>query len=50
MLIFICDTNMAFSHISLLWSAKLVLMGDVGDTAVLPGQKKKKKNITRSRG
>ena len=30
---------MAFKHILLLWSAKGVIMGHVGDTAFLPGQK-----------
>ena len=30
---------MAFKHISLLWSAKGVIMGQVGDTAFLPVQK-----------
>ena len=29
---------MAFKHISLLWSAKSVLVGHVGDTAFLPGR------------
>ena len=40
-------TNMTFNHISVLWSAKGVIMGHVGDTAFLPGQKT---HITRSRG
>ena len=31
---------MAFKHISRLWSAKGVIMGHMGDTAFLPGQKK----------
>ena len=30
---------MAFKHISLLWSAEGVIMGHVGDTAFLLGQK-----------
>ena len=38
---------MAFKHISLLLSAKVVIMGHVGDMAFLPGQKT---HITRSRG
>ena len=38
---------MAFKHISLLWSAKSVIMCHVGDTAFLPVQKT---HITRSRG
>ena len=35
------DTNMAFKHIrvSVLWSAKCVIMGHLDDTAFLPGQK-----------
>ena len=43
----ICDTNINFKHISLLWSAKGVIMGHVGDTAFLPMQKT---HITRLRG
>ena len=39
----IWDTNMAFKHISLLWSAKGVKMSYVGDTAFLPVPKKKTK-------
>ena len=30
--------NMAFKHMSLLWSAKGVIMDNVGDTAFLPEQ------------
>ena len=40
MFICICDTNMAFKHISLLWSAKGVIMDHVDDTAFCPGKKK----------
>ena len=32
---------MAFKHMPLLWRAKGVIMGHVGDTAFLPEQKKK---------
>ena len=38
---------MAFKHISLLWSAKVMIMGHVGDTAFLQGQKT---HITRPHG
>ena len=38
---------MAFKHMSLLWSAKGVIMGHVGDMPFMPGQKT---HITRSRG
>ena len=34
-----CDSNIAFKLTSLLCSAKGVIMGHVGDTAFLPGQK-----------
>ena len=38
---------MAFKHISLLWNAKGVIMGHVGDTAYFcRGKKKKKKKIS----
>ena len=30
---YFCDTNMAFKYKSLLWKAKGVIMGHVGDTA-----------------
>ena len=39
----LCDTNMAFKHITFLWSAKGVIMGTRGWYGILPGQKKKKK-------
>ena len=37
MFICICDTNMAFKHISLLWSATVVIMGHVAQKPILPG-------------
>ena len=43
----ICDTNMALKQITLLWSAKGVIMGHVDDTAFLP---EAKTYITRSCG
>ena len=35
----IYDTNMAFKHISFLWSEKGMIVGHMGDTALLLGQK-----------
>ena len=35
----IYDTNMAFKHISILWSEKGMIVGHMGDTALLLGQK-----------
>ena len=37
--IHVYDTNMAFKHISFLWSEKGMIVGHMGDTALLLGQK-----------